>query len=51
VPVLLNTSVNLKASRSSTRQPRLATFGRSGMGVLVLGDTIVEKRTSGGSEP
>ena len=52
VPVLLNTSFNLKGEPIvNTPAEALATFGRSGMDVLVLGDTVVEKRTSGGSEP
>ena len=52
MPVLLNTSFNLKGEPIvNTPAEALATFGRSGMDVLVLGDTVVEKRTSGGSEP
>ena len=45
LPVLLNTSFNLRrASRSSTRPPRrCSTFVRSGMDALVVGHTIVFK--------
>jgi carbamoyltransferase len=50
VPVLLNTSFNLKGEPIvNTPAEALATFGRSGMDVLVLGDTVVEKRGSGGT--
>jgi carbamoyltransferase len=52
VPVLLNTSFNLKGEPIvNTPAEALATFARSGMDVLVLGDCVVEKRAGGGSEP
>jgi carbamoyltransferase len=52
VPVLLNTSFNLKGEPIvNTPAEALATFARSGMDVLVLGDCVVEKRTTGGREP
>jgi carbamoyltransferase len=52
VPVLLSTSFNLKGEPIvNTPAEALPTFGRSGMDVLVLGDTVVEKRGSGGTEP
>jgi len=52
VPVLLNTSFNLKGEPIvNTPAEALATFARSGMDVLVLGDCVVEKRTPGGPEP
>jgi predicted NodU family carbamoyl transferase len=35
----------------NTRADALATFARSGMDVLVLGDCVVEKSTPGGAEP
>ncbi len=45
-------SFNLKGEPIvNTPAEALATFGRSGMDVLVLGDSVVEKRASGGSEP
>jgi carbamoyltransferase len=51
VPVLLNTSFNLKGEPIvNTPAEALATFARSGMDVLVLGDCVVEKRTPGGWE-
>ncbi len=50
VPVLLNTSFNLKGEPIvNTPAQALATFARSGMDVLVLGDCVVEKRATGGS--
>jgi carbamoyltransferase len=50
VPVLLNTSFNLKGEPIvNTPAEALATFARSGMDVLVLGDCVVEKRAAGGT--
>ena len=52
VPVLPYTSFNLKGEPIvNTPAEALATFGRSGMDVRVFGDSVVEKRASGGSEP
>src|SRR4029077_2547773 len=52
VPVVLNTSFNLKGEPIvNTPANALATFARSGRDVLVLGDWVVEKRTTGGREP
>jgi carbamoyltransferase len=52
VPVLLNTSFNLKGEPIvNTPAEALATFTRSGMDLLVLGECVVEKRAGGGSEP
>jgi carbamoyltransferase len=49
VPVILNTSFNLKGEPIvNTPAQAMATFARSGMDVLVLGDCVVEKRTTGG---
>jgi carbamoyltransferase len=51
VPVLLNTSFNLKGEPIvNTPAEALATFARSGMDVLVLGECVVEKRTAGGTD-
>ena len=48
VPVLLNTSFNLKGEPIvNTPAEAFATFARSGMDVLVLGDHVVEKRAGG----
>ena len=44
MPVLLNTSFNLRGEPIvNTPAEALSTFTRSGMDVLVLGDTIVLK--------
>ena len=44
VPVVLNTSFNLKGEPIvNTPQEAFSTFSRSGMDVLVLGNSIVEK--------
>jgi carbamoyltransferase len=52
VPVLLNTSFNLKGEPIvNTPAEALATFARSGMDVLVLGDCVVEKQVPRGSGP
>jgi carbamoyltransferase len=49
VPVILNTSFNLKGEPIvNTPAQAMATFARSGMDMLVLGDCVVEKRTTGG---
>jgi carbamoyltransferase len=51
VPVLLNTSFNLKGEPIvNTPAQALATFARSGMDVLVLGDCVVDKRATGGPD-
>jgi carbamoyltransferase len=50
VPVLLNTSFNLKGEPIvNTPAEALATFVRSGMDLLVLGDCVVEKTATEGS--
>ncbi len=47
VPVLLNTSFNLKGEPIvNTPAQALATFARSGMDVLVLGDCVVDKHAT-----
>jgi carbamoyltransferase len=52
VPVLLNTSFNLKGEPIvNTPAEALATFQRSGMDLLVLGDAVIEKRAREGLEP
>ena len=52
VPVLLNTSFNLKGEPIvNTPGEALATFARSGMDLLVLGDCVVEKRAAEGLAP
>jgi carbamoyltransferase len=51
VPVLLNTSFNLKGEPIvNTPAQALATFARSGMDVLVLGDCVVDKRATGAAD-
>ena len=46
MPVLLNTSFNLKGEPIVTTPANAhATFARSGMDVLVLGDCVVTKTT------
>jgi carbamoyltransferase len=51
VPVLLNTSFNLKGEPIvNTPTQALATFARSGMDILVLGDCVVDKLATGGED-